>query len=527
MTRRALAIVAAACAFSAGAHSIAFTDVSPDAASYIGKVALHPLQPRRLMIAATGGVRTSDDGGATWGRPTLLEIPERMFAHRGRPGLVFLQTMGESTFAAGVLTRRGGETFRSTDFGMTWARVHAGTADGERAHSPFASDPGKPDRIYATIRSPVLYGPGTLFFRITPTDLTLALSEDAGLTWRAVEALPLPQFAAMSGMAAAEGPVPAAPKRLFFAHQGLGMVKSEDGGGTWTSVPAPARDFYWLKQDYSRGEVLYGFDGRNVVRSDDGGGRWQAIFETGRQFLKIDDHPAVVVDPARTGRLWLIGLEAGVFLSEDRGASWTNVGFGAVIENGFPRADTIVRELVASPDDAAQVYLVWRGRLYRGAFPSSGRVAVEYTYGDRFWLTGDPGEALFMDFRADAAVRSGERFGLWGPLDAPAGAIGLCRFQGNPARGQSSRFLTLEGGECDALRGFPDWVLEGEREYFAMPPGPAGCAPGLVSVARFFNDARPHNHRYVANTKSANEMRARGWIEEGVAFCARPLGENE
>jgi hypothetical protein len=106
--------------------------------------------------------------------------------------------------------------------------------------------------------------------------------------------------------------------------------------------------------------------------------------------------------------------------------------------------------------------------------------------------------------------------------------VPFCRFQGRPALGQTSRFLTLQGGECQALGADPAWVLEGEAEYFAVPAGADGsCAPGLVAVTRFVNGLRNANHRFVSDAKTAGEMRDRGWIREGVAFCARSLGSNE
>ena len=35
------------------------------------------------------------------------------------------------------------------------------------------------------------------------------------------------------------------------------------------------------------------------------------------------------------------------------------------------------------------------------------------------------------------------------------------------------------------------------------------------------------NHRYVADLAVAQQMRPAGWYDEGVRFCARPLGSNE
>jgi hypothetical protein len=46
-------------------------------------------------------------------------------------------------------------------------------------------------------------------------------------------------------------------------------------------------------------------------------------------------------------------------------------------------------------------------------------------------------------------------------------------------------------------------------------------------VRRFNNLQADVNHRYVADPDIAGQMRAAGWYDEGVRFCARPLAENE
>jgi hypothetical protein len=61
-----------------------------------------------------------------------------------------------------------------------------------------------------------------------------------------------------------------------------------------------------------------------------------------------------------------------------------------------------------------------------------------------------------------------------------------------------------------------------------VPPSEAGaCASGLVPVRRFNNLQGNVNHRYVADPAVADQMRAAGWYDEGVRFCARPLGSDE
>ena len=93
--------------------------------------------------------------------------------------------------------------------------------------------------------------------------------------------------------------------------------------------------------------------------------------------------------------------------------------------------------------------------------------------------------------------------------------------------GLRTRVLLLKGFECDALRGSPGWILEAENDFYAVPPAADACPAGLVPVRRFHNLKPDLNHRWVGDESTAAEMRSRGWYDEGVRMCARPLGSNE
>ena len=533
-----------------------FTDITPppepNRAPSIRHVAVHPLDPDRLLVLTDSGVRLSRDAGATWTAPAVqppLSRTERLFVHKGRPGTVFAQIEGSRSIRI-PNSHRGGELYRSTDFGESWPVTTGGyRANDDLILSPFASSPEAPEILLATYRTPLV---GYVFHYETGTDVGFLFSRDGGSTWRELSSMgtrpgPMHAFGQVRyGIIDVEGPVPAAPHRLFFTTADFGAFASNDDGMTWKRFPATLDTrLFQVRQHPQDPAVLYAIgtlpDGLNggVLRSNDGGESWELAFALpvqGSAAGPMIHEGHLALDPAQPRRLWLTHLEKGVFLSEDGGTSWTSVGFAAeYARNGpydtsplVPRMDTIVRTLVTSPADSSQVYLVWKDRLYRGSLEPRRRVAVEYQYGDRYWLTGDTAEALSQDYRANEAVRTGQRFGLWSRLDAPQAARAMCRFQGRPSHGQSSRFLAVDGFECDVVKGIPQFVLEGEGEYFAVPPSESGaCAAGLVPVRRFNNLQANVNHRYVADPAVAEQMRAAGWYDEGVRMCARPLGSNE
>jgi hypothetical protein len=168
--------------------------------------------------------------------------------------------------------------------------------------------------------------------------------------------------------------------------------------------------------------------------------------------------------------------------------------------------------------------VVFKGHLYEVTAPGDGTVpVVEFldVANGRYWLTANPGAALAIDYANELAVarRTGVRYRAWSGTYFD-GMAPVCRFQGNPARGLHSRFITLEGPECAALERGRDWVLEGRGEIAAfVPTRPNTCPAGLLPLRRFFNGLADANHRYVVDGGIAAEMTARGWIDEGTAMC--------
>lgn len=101
-----------------------------------------------------------------------------------------------------------------------------------------------------------------------------------------------------------------------------------------------------------------------------------------------------------------------------------------------------------------------------------------------------------------------------------AGYLGqpVCRFY---AYGPNSHFYTADAKECADLKADGrGWIYE--KSDFAMDVPVAGSCGASMPVWRFYNDRwmfNDSNHRFTADPGQREAMRARGWIEEGVAFC--------
>lgn len=210
--------------------------------------------------------------------------------------------------------------------------------------------------------------------------------------------------------------------------------------------------------------------------------------------------------------IWTVGgrtvaVSASTALRQNDGL----LALGAIVEvAGWVQADGVV--LAHEIETRSAV----------GALPGQAGAVVEYV-NDRlghYFVTAHPDEIAGLDAGAFGGAwrRTGASFGVGGDVAA-------CRFYGLPPRGPDSHFFTVDAAECaKVLRDYAAWTFEAHAFSITAPVGGA-CAAGLVPVVRFYNNpsaGADMNHRYVVRAADAAEMRGRGWIEEGVAMCARP-----
>lgn len=527
-----LACMAAAQAFSG------WTDVTPPRESGVGydpyvlQVVVHPLLPDKLFVTSNSGSYLSNDGGRSWSRGSL--VPDQVLSHPARPGTLYAQLPYYSLYLhPGVF---GGEFYRSDDFGVTWQFVQSPLESAQPVAAPYASDPADPTVLFATRRShSAVSGPDATFF--PSTNLSILRSADGGHTWQ-----DMGPTSPSNALSQADGPRPGSPDRLFFSGAD-GVYVSYDKARTWQPFPAPAGT-RWVRGQNLNANVLYAYRQTNpgpptipdeILRSDDGGATWRKIYWTATRVSSFA--PQLAIDPSDPNRLWLTGMAEGVFLSIDGGISWQNLGLAAGYRpacsgSGCNLPDVLDTGSIACclAFSAARfdvVYLARSGRLLKGSLAVATRPTVEYYLPsqDRYWIATNAGEADAIDHGASGVepLRTGATFDVFNERVSDSLA-GSCRFQGNAAAGIHSRFLTLQGTECEAVKRMQAWVLEGENEFFAAYPDATGaCSEGFQRVLRFFNQRADVNHRYVVDETVATQMRAKGWRDEGVSMCV-PVG---
>jgi hypothetical protein len=142
---------------------------------------------------------------------------------------------------------------------------------------------------------------------------------------------------------------------------------------------------------------------------------------------------------------------------------------------------------------------------------------------NRYFITGRAEEQRLLDSYPQLYTRTGMRFVTASSKFRDDNAPPVCRFYSAPARGGSNSHFLGTGDDCAIVNAFKGYVYEG-YDFGAVRPAGGACPANFpVAVTRMFNNlgaTAQRNHRYATNDGTVNRMRARGWINEGVVFCA-------
>jgi photosystem II stability/assembly factor-like uncharacterized protein len=345
-------LLLAACQPTAGWHWERAEAGLPQQAAFLA-LAADPSDPGRLWAGyyATGGLATSRDGGQTWtsGAQGLGD----------NPVFDLLATPGGRLWAAtrdGLLQSGDGGTSWRPVAGLPPAPVYALAADatgriyaGLDDSGPYRQEAGGDRWTALGAGNEKLATTAVLALTVAPDGATLYAgsggqglfaSRDAGRTWSAAFPDAYAPDLALD---------PARPATAVASLRDR-LVRTRDGGQTWTIVPVPwARDevvsLLWLQKPDSR---LWAGTGRGrVYLSRDGGDTW---LEGG------DGLPASggVLALSRAGDRLIAGTWTGVYASGDDGRTWTYLS--PLL--GFPFANALL-------STRAGLLLATRGGLFR------------------------------------------------------------------------------------------------------------------------------------------------------------------
>ena len=395
--------------FKSSNEGVSFTPIFDHAGGMmsIGAVAVAPSNPS-VVWAGTGeadnrqssswgdGVYRSMDGGQTWQKTGLEETRHigKIVIHPNDPNTVYVAAVGHLW---GSNPERG--VFKTTDAGRSWKKVlykdeHTGAID-------LAMDPKDPNVIFAAMyqrqRKGWGYnggGPGSGLYRTTDggstwTELThglpagekgrIGVTVFAGETrtvYAIVEADP-----AGSGGGRGRGAAPGSGGGIG------GVFRSLDQGETWEHLsglnPRPSyySRIYVDPKDANR--VYLMGSNRGLYVSDDGGRNFRDVFSN----VHGEDH-VLWIDPDNTNRL-VIGGDGGVSISFDRGRTW------------LFRLNLPIGQFYTISTNNQEPFLVCGGLQDNGNWctPSATRVNYGISFKDAFNIGG--GDGMYSQFAGD------------------------------------------------------------------------------------------------------------------------------
>jgi photosystem II stability/assembly factor-like uncharacterized protein len=357
----------------------------------IGAIAIDQKNPK-IIYAGTGesnmrnsvsignGLYKSTDAGENWTKIGLdsTEHISKIIIDPKNSDIIYVA-------APGPLWSDGNSRglYKSTDAGKTWNKIlyineKTGCAD-------IAVDPSNLEIIYATTwqfrRQPYSFnsgGPGSAIFKST----------DAGKTWKELtKGLPAKPFGRVALTLA-----PSAPQNLLaiVESNNTGLYISSDGGENWKQQSATfnvvSRPFYFSTL------VIDPKDPKRVYRpaltfsySSDGG--FSFVDASGEGGWVHSDHHALWINPNNTNQMYL-GTDGGVYISLDRGATWT-------FNQNLP-----VGQFYHVAADNKEPYNIYGGLQDNGSWfaPSAKPGGItngdwKAIYGgDGFWVTPDPND---------------------------------------------------------------------------------------------------------------------------------------
>ena len=309
-------------------------------------ILVDPTNPSTLYVAAwtfdrpDGGLWISHDGGKSWSVTAGL---------RGQSIRTFVQAPSNpKMFFAGTLNG----VYRSLDGAATWNPISPPGSQEIHEVESLAVDPVDPNIVYAgtwhlpwkttdgganwhSIKQGLIEDSDVFSIILDPAQPSTAYlsacsgiykSENAGELFKKIQGIP---STARRTRVLKQDPV---NHNLVYAGTTEGLYKTLDGGKTFQRMTGPdviVNDVFVDPKDPNR--VLLATDRRGVLASNDAGVTFTASNE-GYSARKVE---ALLVDRANPAR-FLAGVvndkeHGGVFVSNDDGVTWKQVGGGSQV----------------------------------------------------------------------------------------------------------------------------------------------------------------------------------------------------
>lgn len=290
----------------------------------VNDVYINPTDTNRVLLATDrGGVLVSNDGGASF-KPANAGFSSRQIT-----SYVEDQRQPNTIYVGLVNDKAWGGVFVSSNGGMTWTQKNAGL----EAHDVFSLGQAPDGSLVAGTRHGIYRLAGPTWTKVEKVSLELPVVE--------TPAVAKPVVTTRKG---ARKPVAKAPVKkvvkpaakpfdgtvfaftrdgdAIYAATSAGILKSTDSGQSW-ALAADPQGHLWYAVASQKG-VTFAASLSKAELTSDGGKTWTPVTPPS----ELTQIAAVAVDGF--GGLWIGGRE-GVYLSEDKGASWH------IVQNLFMR----------------------------------------------------------------------------------------------------------------------------------------------------------------------------------------------
>ncbi len=269
----------------------------------------------RNTVSYGNGIYKSTDGGDNWTKIGLdsSEHISKILINPNNTQIIYVAVPGALWSDSKV---RG--LYKSTDGGTSWNKILY--TDERTGCADVVMNPQNPDELLVTMwefrRKPYAFssgGKGSAMYK----------SKDGGKTWTKItKGLPEGDLGRMALALS-----PSNPKHILaiIEAKATGLYVSMDGGESWSkqasTLNVEARPFYFstLAFDPKDDKRVYR-PAYQLSVSDDGGFSFTDASDEGGWVHS--DHHAIWINPLYTNQVWL-GTDGGVFLSNDRGLTFT------------------------------------------------------------------------------------------------------------------------------------------------------------------------------------------------------------
>jgi photosystem II stability/assembly factor-like uncharacterized protein len=356
------------------------------------------------------GVYKSTDAGKTWTNMGLKDSHHigRILIDPKDPNIVYVAAVGRLW---GHNKERG--VFKTTDGGRTW--THSLFIDEKTGAQDLAMDPTDPNTLYAAMyeRLRTAYS-----FHATGPGSGIHKSTDGGKTWRKLTKGLVTEQVGRIGLdiyrknpsviyAVIESDAGGTENRVEDTSKQGGVFRSDDKGETWQRLNniSPRPFFHGqIRVDPTDDRRVWVLGGSVFVSTD--GGR---SFTTGYPGVH-GDHHAMWINPQNPRQL-MLGTDAGVYMSYDRGARWSRF-------NTYP-----LGQYYAIGVDMQKPYHIYGGLQDNGVWGSPSRTtdvagitnahAYKIYGGDGMYVQVDPTDpnTIYTDWHSGTIARIDLRTG--------------------------------------------------------------------------------------------------------------------